>query len=174
MNTFVVVYLVVGCGAAAALVRRRRASVAEVVVMVVLWPFLVPVVFFVSTPPASDRSGRLTAIAVELDEAWRHVDLGGAEVMRAYVRRLLVAEARRAEVARAAHDARPTLLERLAPIEERAAVEVDDGLALLEETLAQLTVLRFVRTDDDEASRARVEDVLAQMEAMSSCWTTEL
>ncbi len=168
MGIVAVVYFVVGCGAGAALVRSRAPSAGEVAAMVALWPFLVPIVFFASAPSRdSDRAARLSRLAEELDDAWRHVDLSGAEVMRAYVRRLEVAEARRAEVARAAEGAREGLAERLEPIARKATAEVDDGLALLEETLAQLTVLRFVRgADADEDTRTRVEDVLAQMEAL--------
>lgn len=168
MSVLIVVYVVAGCGAGAALVRRRASSFGEIAAMFALWPFLVPIVFFASTDTrATDRAARLSRVAADLDEAWRHVDLDGSDVMRAYVRRLQAAEARRAEVARAAQDARPPLHERLEPIERKATAEVDAGLALLEETLAQLTVLRFVQgADDDEASRHRVEDVLAQMEAI--------
>lgn len=171
----VTVYFVVGCGAAATLVagHRREGTFAGGLgagLMVFLWPFLLPVAFFAEVSPrtGTDRAARLDRLARQLKDVWADDDRGAALVDR-YVARLERTEARRYQVESAIDTAADSIRERLVQLERKQASQIDEGLVLLDEMVAQLTLLQFSQgIDVGTEERAGVEDLLARMEALAS------
>ena len=168
----VTVYFVVGCGAAASLVVRPPVDSAlagwlGAVAMLFLWPFLLPIAFFTDAGAARGtlRTVRLRRLAAQLERGWPE-DRRGAATVERFVARLVEIEARRHQIESAMASVSDSIRDRMVALEKKSAVQVDQGLALLDDVLAQLTLLRF--SEPVDVDRDDVEDLLARIEALAS------
>ncbi|MBI4822315.1 MAG: hypothetical protein HY791_39005 [Deltaproteobacteria bacterium] len=144
-----------------------RNGIDVAILVGVLWPFLAPVVLNSDeVPRQARRDGRVDHLARAIDQAWIRLPGTGLRsqdraVVDSFVRRLKVAEQRELDIERASAEAPEAARESLARLRAESASEVSRGVALLEELLAQLTVLRFVDQDVSVSTeRDRVEVLL--------------
>jgi len=179
MSAFVIIvcYFVIGAGAAVAVVvqGKRFAGLrgpAAGAVVLVLWPFVLPALggepvrVLGSTP----RQRRIEALAASFGGAARSagVDLGTAQAIERFVLRLRSGDQRVVELDRALRDAPGSARDKLSQLRAHADHEVEQGCALLEEVVAQLTVLRFTEARTSAGrEREGVEALLAQIEALA-------
>lgn len=139
-----------------------------------LWPFVLPTMLDGgSGPEVRDPADRISALAARLRAEWARLPAprpGGIEErrMERFVERLRADRQRLEEIGRALEEATPSVRARLERLRERAQSELDRGTSLLEELLAQLTVLRFANAGESAARREQValEDLLAQIEGL--------
>jgi len=169
----------VAIGVAAAIhARIRGAPALQTASMIALWPFLLPALNGPRTTPAqtSTDGARLAALEKSLEAAWAEVAALGAgraterERMGRFVSHLRTQVARLEEMDRALTNAADRLRGPLAQLRARTAAEVGEGLVLLEELVAQLTLLRFTGGPGGEAARHEkdhVEALLARIGALA-------
>jgi hypothetical protein len=184
-----VVYLVAGCFSAIVVVLRPVpvASLGKgttAAVTVVLWPFVLPLAVMSEAPvrldgvaAKSERAQRLDAVARRLEEGWARA--GGAALategrerlgLERFLSRLRASERRLAEMEEAIRDSPASVQERLVRLRDATGAEIDQGVSLLEELAAQLTLLRFADMGDPSIARAErdhIEDLLARIEALA-------
>lgn len=163
--------------------RRRGAGLGTWLLEAALWPFFLPV--RMATPPPVARAARgpyaarLAALASALAEALDDPSAAGllarprAELEEG-VRRL-VREAERLEaLERAIEGALEAARPRLVALRTRGEAQLGERLRLMEEVVAQLTVLRFVdlsAPDGAREERVRVESLLVQLDALVAMGT---
>lgn len=145
---------------------------SSAIVAAALWPFVAPTLLPARAgedPRAIGRGDRLAEIASRLRDDWSRVpspDPRGRSLLDSFVERLRAEESRIAEMESALAHAPASVLDRLARLRDATRAEVDQGIALLEELDAQLTLLRFSGEAGTRSERARVQDLLAQIEAV--------
>jgi len=184
----IVAYLVVGCFAAIVVVVRQAPSglgrAPTVLLSLVLWPFVLPLSF---TPEAavpvggpahrSARAARLDEVARRLEQGWARAGhaaqaTGGRERvgLEGFLSRLRASDRRLGELEEEIAQSPPSVRERLVRLRETTGVEIDQGISLLEELAAQLTLLRFADLGEPTAAkveRDHIEDLLARIEALA-------
>ncbi len=194
---FVAVYGVLGLGAAGlVLVRRRTGPLAprlgQALLSLVLWPFLLPV----SLSPGeavgarreaaarSERGRRLEEVVERLEACWRQAAVEcswAAEQARehrlldAFVLRLRAQERRLGEMEAALASAPASVKDRLTRMYEHAVGELEHSIGLVEELVAQLTLLRFAGLGSPAASRVErghIEELLLRIEALTDASQT--
>ena len=186
----IVAYLVAGCfSAIVVLLRQGPAPLglgrgATGLLAVLLWPFVLPLAFApeaavpVEAPTRkSDRAGRLDEVARRLEQGWARAGHAaqateGREriVLEGFLARLRANDRRLAEVEEAISQAPASVRERLQRLRDASAAEIDQGIALLEELAAQLTLLRFADLGEPSTAkveRDHIEDLLARIEALA-------
>lgn len=174
----IVGYLVVGTGASVAfLVHRSNGSKgrSNALFMVILWPFLLPAVLLAPSgvrPKSAGRLLRLKDAARSVSVAWDEVSVGSTrerDSVARFVRRLEAKEARLAEIHQAMSRAPEPLQVRLERIADQVAKQIDEGIGVLEDMAAQLTLLRFsgLAEDADTQERDRVEALLIKVDALA-------
>lgn len=143
------------------------------VLLVVLWPFLMPAMVLTPAGAAapSPRTMRLDALGSALSLAWTATGSTASRERAATER--FVAELRRRHaalegLAAAVATAPPRVRTRLERMREAAEEQLEQGCALLEEMLAQLTILRFSGAAALEADRAHVEVLVARLDALGA------
>lgn len=171
----IVVYVVVGAGAAVGVAVSGRGGGRSLLVLV-LWPFLLPAMFLRESPsvPRGDRErdGRLGAVSRSLREAFEHAG-GGADrerrVVEAFLARLWAQERDLANLEAALSGAPETVRPRLEDLRDRSRQRIDEGIIMLDEMVAQLTLLRFsgLARGGGEEERRRMEDLMARVEAQN-------
>jgi hypothetical protein len=179
----VAVYLLLGAAAAArALARGTSWPLAAVTLL--CWPFLLPAPQGGSSreaPRPDTDAGRLTALESALENAWRDAAALGAgrpaerERIGRFVAHLRSLVARVEEMDRALATAAERVRGPLTQLRTRAAADVGEGLSLLEELVAQLTLLRFSGGPGGEAARHEkdhVEALLARIGALAEVSAT--
>jgi hypothetical protein len=183
----VVGYLVVGLVAAlAVLLARRPAGTVRgpkaALGMFLLWPLLAPAILFgepgvVGDGAGSERSRRIEELDRQLRLALDTHDGGiparERATVAAFIAHLRLAETRRSELETAETTAPAMIRGKLARLRHATTQKLDGGLAVAEELLGQLMLLRFADAPADGASRDPVEDLLARIEALASL-TTDL
>lgn len=181
-------YAGLGVAGGAFLVVTGRASFlfgrwAGFLFAVALWPFVLPVVLAPGVAVVPRRTGR----GALLDEGERRLRAALTEVdvsallgpdhrggLRSFVDRLRADDARLAELEQALADAPAAAAGSLEAVRARLSHRVEQGLLLIDELVAQLTVLRFVDLDVEDHGagecdagagdgRHQVEELLARM-----------
>jgi len=169
---------------AVAVARARQAALGSVsgppawALIGALWPFLLP-----GATAAPTRAGRYATRLIALHRAMREAldDPTSARLLarprtelEAALARLDEASARLADLDVAIAHALPVARPRLETLRDRADAALAERAALLEEVIAQLTVLRFADlsaelTANDALSRERerVEALLAQLDCLA-------
>jgi hypothetical protein len=180
-------YLALGGVAAVAVLAGRtalptRERVPLALLAVGLWPFLLPtllpgeaVVRPALPSPEGGYGPRLDALACQLQDGWARAGAAAtAERERrrveGFLQRLRASAARLAELEAALPSAPERVRLKLGELRARTANELEQGLGLLEELLAQLTLLRFVGLGEDHgatAERDHVEELLARIESLA-------
>ena len=189
MTAFViaVVYLVLGSGAGVAVAVQKRkvgpvGGPGSVILVVFLWPFLLPTTMLGESAPSSrSESAAATKRAIRIDrlvESVRAVPDGtgacrGRErsVLEGFLLRLRAGEQRLRDMDEAIDTVPDNVQSKLRSLRDRSARDIDQGCALVEEVVAQLTLLRFVDGSDTSAAtseRDRVEHLLASIETLAS------
>lgn len=177
----IIAYVVVGCGAAIAIVVQRRAvgqlsGMPAAAAVLFLWPFLLPATFLAEPPltgslaPDTERARRIDALSKGVHGAWDDSACEGREqrVLDRYVGRLRITETRLREIDAAIREAPCSVQDKLRHLRETTKVDLDQGIDLLEEMLAQLTLLRFANGDGvGQDERDHVEGLLARIEALT-------
>lgn len=181
-----IVYVVIGCGAGIAVFAGKRSVGAlegapAAAVMLILWPFLLPTTLLVEALPPmpemprnTERSRRIEMLARALHEVWAAAGAGEARertMLEAFIARLRARESRLGELERAIASAPASARERLAAMREATATEIEQGLSLLDDLVAQLTVLRFSELAERDATsteRVHVEGLLTRIEALAA------
>jgi hypothetical protein len=179
-------HVVIGAGAGVWVIAERRAvgglrGPSAALLMVVFWPFFLPMSLLAETelarvlgPQASDRARRIEGVAAMLAEAWSKTDAGQSReraVTEGFVDKLRRQEARRVELESTASTASVSIRPQLEKLIALAALEIDQGLELLEEMTAQLTLLRFAGIasgDESSGDKDRVLGLLARIEALAN------
>ncbi|MGC4114622.1 MAG: hypothetical protein QM765_08430 [Myxococcales bacterium] len=188
----IVAYLVIGCFSAIVVLVRQAPAPSGLgrgptgLLAVLLWPFMLPLAFApeaavpVDAPTSrkTDRAARLDAVARRLEQGWAKAGgtaAAAAEgrertVLEGFLARLRANDRRLAEMDEAIGQSPASVRERLQRLRDATLAEIDQGIALLEELAAQLTLLRF--SDLGEPSTAKVErdhieDLLARIEALA-------
>lgn len=182
----IVIYLLIGCGAAIAVVVQGRGSVAggrapRVVLMLLLWPFLLPTTWLAEPVPrlpprrtGSERAARIERIGLDLRDAWARSTQGEArerEVIEGFLDKLARQDVRLGELEEVITSAQLSIRPKLLQLRDATAKDVDEGLVLLEELLAQLTLLRFAGLRDEPGvggERDHVENLLVRIEALAN------
>jgi hypothetical protein len=125
----------------------------------------------------SERCCRLDAVACRLEEGWARA--GGAAqategrerlVLDGFVSRLRANDQRLGDLEAAIREAPPSVRERLVRLRDVTGAEIDQGVGVLEELAAQLTLLRFADLGEPsiaKAERDHIEDLLARIEALA-------
>jgi hypothetical protein len=174
--SIVVIYVIIGCGAAIAIVVQERAP-AKALLMLALWPFLLPARLAADPAGAvtgTARARRLEAVARSLSEAWDRSGRAATReraVIDAFIEKLKRSETRLVELESAIATAAPSIRPKLEKLKESTAGEIDAGVAILDEIVAQLTLLRFAGLASREGAaheRDHVEGLLARIEAMAT------
>ncbi len=170
---YAAVGLLVGIGVAARGVPIAGLTrVSSAFVAAALWPFVVPTLLPARSGEdghAIARGDRLADVASRLRESWSRVpsaDSRGRSLLDSFVERLRAEERRIEEMESALAHAPERVRERLARLRDATRADVDQGIALLEELDAQLTLLRFSGESGTRSERAHVQDLLAQIEAV--------
>lgn len=169
-------YLLVGIACTAWALRLGQPR-AIVLAMPVAWPFLGPTLRAPSAAPSrSTDAARLQKLEAALEAAWTQAASLGAgrpaerERIGRFVAHLGGQILKVEEMDLALRDAADRLRGPLAQLRARAAADVAEGLALLEELVAQLTLLRFAGGPGGEAARHEkdhVEALLARIGALA-------
>jgi hypothetical protein len=142
-----------------------------------LWPFIVPLLLTPLGTIAIRRGPRLRAIdeqATKLADALAASPSsvgasGDRRSLDAFVDGLRQQQRRLDELEEAMTTAPAAAREGLTAMRERAAGRLDEGFALLESLIAELTLLRFADLRDDAGQgQELVEDLLARMRALSA------
>jgi hypothetical protein len=178
------IYVLVGVGAALVVIRSGTRigttnGAGAALIMLVFWPFLLPGVVAAQqnlsrwvtrgeTP--SEREQRIDALAGKLSMLF--VSAGGDArermVLDAFMTKVRLGERRLAEMESTMQNAPSSVIPRLEAIANDAEHDLEESVRLLEEIVAQMTVLRFTELADSEEARAereRVEDMLLRIEA---------
>ena len=171
----IAVYVVVGAGAAIALFHRERERPLRPVLMFFLWPFLLPAAFLVE-PPLRARGHKLEALREEIRIALTRASTADARehrIVEAFVERTLLEERSVAELEEAIASSPASVRARLEELRDRSMRRIDAASAMLEEMLAQLTLLRFAELDakSGEDERRRIEDLLTRIETLAALET---
>jgi hypothetical protein len=168
----IAVYVVIGAGAAIAIFHRDPRPTVRPLLMFVLWPFLLPATFLVE-PALGGRGKKLEALREEIRIALARADRSDAHAQRiveTFVERALIEARSVAELDAAIASAPLSVRDRLEELRDRSVHRIDAAAAMLEEMLAQLTLLRFAELDaksgDDE--RRKIEDLVARIEALAN------
>jgi hypothetical protein len=163
--------------------RRRTAGVASWLVEAALWPFFLPARMAPPSPsvratrgPYAERLGALShALAEALDDPSAAGLLARPRAELEEGVRRLVHEAERLEaLERAIEGALEAARPRLVALRTRGEAQLGERLRLMEEVVAQLTVLRFVdlsAPDGAREERLRVESLLVQLDALVAMGT---
>ena len=145
--------------------------------MIVFWPFFLPTSLLAEadTPrviPASGPHKKIAEVGAKVREAWSKsgpVDQRERMAVESFLARLDERAARVEELRATLAIAAPSIRPRLDQLRVEAEREIEEGLLLLEEMAAQLTLLRFTgRSDLPNADRDQVEGLLARIEAMAN------
>lgn len=174
----VLVYVVIGCGAAIAVWVERRPlgnsrGGAAAALMLVFWPFFLP--GLVAPEPASRRkggapAGGIGALGQEVERAWRTAGLAGEReqaLLARFVEQLIGEEDRLVELERSLAGAPERVRPRLLALKEEGEAELAAGRLALEELGAQLLLWRFAGKKDG-AERITVDELVARIEALAS------
>jgi hypothetical protein len=183
---FLAVYGAAGLGAAVWVLARKRAGLGQALLTLVLWPFLLPVSLSPGAPVGprpeaarSERGQRLDDVVERLEACWRQAAVEcswAAEQARehrlldAFVLRLRAQERRLGEMEVALASAPASVKERLTRMYEHAVGELEHSIGLVEELVAQLTLLRFAGLGSPAASRVErghIEELLLRIEALT-------
>jgi hypothetical protein len=175
-------YVVIGI-VAALIARRQRMQLINALLTALLWPFLLPTLVQATEVPRpkadSPRLSRLESAARTLREAWAKGEptwsAGPKERDRleAFIVRLQAIESRLSEIDAAMQRGPVSLRERLERVRDRSLEELEQGLVLLEELGAQLTLLRFANVEAS-AERAHLEALLTRVGALAEVSTAEV
>ena len=173
----ITVYVVIGAGAAASAIHRDPRPSLRPLLMLLLWPFLLPAALFAEPLPL--RGGhRLAALGEELRIALarscgaREREL---EIVESFIERTIAEERTLSELDEAIASSPQSVRGRLQELRDRTHHRIEAGVAMLEEMLAQLTLLRFseLSLKDGEEERRRIEDLLARIEALANLASDE-
>ncbi len=164
----VAVYVVMGAGAAAS-VRRKEAHPLRPLLMLALWPFLLPAALF-SEPIPRARGRKIESLRDEIRVAFARApgaDAREQRLVEAFAARALAEEQTILELEAALATAPPSVRSRLEELRDRSRGRIDRATGMLEEMLAQLTLLRFaaLSSRSGEEERGRIEDLMARIEA---------
>ena len=91
-------------------------------------------------------------------------------VLEAFIARLRHSDRRLSDIEGALVGAPPSVKDKLTRLRDLAAHDADRGIGVLEELVAQLTLLRFADLAEPRAARAErdhIEDLLARIEALA-------
>jgi hypothetical protein len=149
--------------------------------MLLLWPFILPTTLLSEpvrpagpAPRHSARATRLEALAIAVDEAWAQGDPAASrerDVTRSFVEEQRRREDRLGALEDAIAGAAPSIRPRLELLRKDTEHELDNACVLLDEIVAQLTLLHFsglVASDRSAGDRVHIEDLLARIEALAS------
>jgi hypothetical protein len=177
-------YLVVGAGSAIAVAIERRTigpirGVPAAFLMLVLWPFILPGVFFGDTSPMP-RSGpheaRILPLAERARGLWASTRMSGKGLdavreqaaIDSFVEHLRANDRRLWELDRTLGEAPASVRLRLVELRVATSREIDEGLAILEELIGRVLVLRFSDPGSElHSERERIEELLARIEAQA-------
>jgi hypothetical protein len=168
------IYVVIGAAAAIVVFVRTPTDGKSPLLMLILWPFLLPARLFGETLPAPIARGqgdRLGAITGSLRDAFDHARTEERErrIVEAHVARIRSKQEMVKELEAAMAAAPPAVRAKLERIRARSVAQIDRGIGMLEEMVAQLLVLRFSSLTANEGDeRQRMEDLMARIEALSS------
>lgn len=175
----VLVYVLIGCGAAIAVWVERRPlgnskGGAASALMLVFWPFFLPGLV-VPEPGGRSKSGRpradgIGALGQEVQGAWTQAGLAGAReqaLLARFVEQLVGEEDRLAELEASLVAAPQRVRPRLLELKVQGEAELAAGRAALEELGAQLLLWRFAGKKDGP-ERITVDELVARIEALAS------
>jgi hypothetical protein len=185
MVTYFIIAAYGAIGVIAAIsVVARGARVASVkgapsfVLMLIFWPFFLPTSLLADAdvPRAaiaiSGPKKRIAEVGANVRDAWTKsgpVDQRERMVVESFLARLDERATRAEELRATLAIAAPSIRTRLEQLRADADREIEEGLLLLEEMAAQLTLLRFTgRSDLPSADRDQVEGLLGRIEAMAN------
>lgn len=173
------VYVVIGCGAAIAVWVERRPlgnsrGGAAAALMLVFWPFFLP--GLVAPEPATRRkvgpgpAGGIGALGQEVERAWRTAGLAGEReqaLLARFVEQLIGEEDRLAELDLSLAEAPERVRPRLLALKIQGEAELAAGRSALEELGAQLLLWRFAGKKDGP-ERITVDELVARIEALAN------
>ncbi|HEX8437771.1 hypothetical protein [Archangium sp.] len=184
-------YAAFGLLAAGVALTRRQGGpfwdrLGQALLCLTLWPFLLPVLLSpgdASVPsgstPRSARARRLEDVTSRLEECWRQAAVEGSwaaeqarehRLLDGFVSRLKAQERRLMEMESVLASAPASVKERLIRLYEHSATELEHSIGLVEELVAQLTLLRFSDLGNPSAvrvERGHIEDLLLRIEALA-------
>jgi hypothetical protein len=178
------VYVALGSIFAIAVVIKRRAvaglgGLSSFFLMLVFWPFLLPTALLSEADltravAIAGPRRRIAEVGIHVRDAW--IKSGPVEpreraVVEGFLTRLEERSKKLDELAAALEAAPPSIRPRLEMLRGELEREIAEGLTLLEEMTAQLTLLRFTGLTEREtpgADRDLVEGLLARIEAMAN------
>ncbi len=148
------------------LVRTRR---------VVAWPFLVPLLADPPRPPPRPRHPRVVALEARLSGALAQIRPYERRTIDAFLARLGDGVVRLEEIKTAQTGAIGPAKPKLQALEKALEAELDRRVALLEELLGELIVLRFTALNgrpDGGDEEGRVGRLLEEVEALAETWVS--
>jgi hypothetical protein len=117
-------------------------------------------------------------VRTKLRDAWAHAGTGAPSaesreraLIEGFLAKLSRQDVRLAELEQTIDSAAISIKPRLVSLRDSTVKDIEDGLALLEEMVAQLTLLRFEELAEragEGGERDHVEGLLARIEAMAS------
>jgi hypothetical protein len=155
----------------------RQGPALTAVLCLPLWPFVLPLLLSPAAPPPPPRSRHQRAIdgqARRLEAALlaNPAPLGlrdARDSLHAFIDGLKQQQRRLDELDDAIDTSPAAAREALAAMRERARQRLDEGAALLDALIAELTLLRFSDLREDAAEgREQVEDLLTRMRALGA------
>jgi hypothetical protein len=172
----IAVYVVVGAGAAVSVIHREPKRSIRPVLMFFLWPFLLPPALFREPLPIR-ANHRLAALREELRIALSRSTSDGREhrIVEAFVEQTMRDQQVMVELDAAIASSPARVRARLQDLRERSHQRIESAVGLLEEMLAQLTVLRFseLAAKNGEEEKRKIEDLMAKIEALASLASDE-
>jgi hypothetical protein len=184
-------YAAFGLMAAGVALTRRRGGplwdrLGQALLCLTLWPFLLPVLLSPGeacvpsgSGPRSARARRLEDVTSRLEECWRQAAVESSwaaeqarehRLLDGFVSRLRAQERRLVEMESVLASAPASVKERLTRLYEHSATELEHSIGLVEELVAQLTLLRFSDLGNPSAvrvERGHIEELLLRIEALA-------
>ncbi|MBK6685770.1 MAG: hypothetical protein IPG45_14965 [Deltaproteobacteria bacterium] len=178
----VLVYVVIGCGAAIAVWVERlplgqSKGGAAAALMLVFWPFFLPGLLTPEPggrPKNQRRADGIEALGKEVQSAWTQAGVAGEReqaLLAGFVEQLVGEEDRLAELEASLSAAPERVRPRLLALKEEGEAELAAGRLALEELGAQLLLWRFAGKKDG-AERITVDELVARIEALASLEAT--
>ena len=155
--------------------QQSRAGLSVRARRVLSWPFLVPLLADPPQPPPRPRHAFVAAIEARLSDALAQVPPHERRSIDAYLAGLGDGAARLEEIRRAQVSAIGPAKPKLEALERALKAELDRRVALLEELLGELMVLRFSalsRRPDGPEEEGRAERLLEEVEAVAETWVS--
>lgn len=173
----IAVYLTAGLIFAAAVEwqQHSRAALSVRARRVVSWPFLVPLLADPPLPPPRPRHPWVAALEVRLADALGQIRPYERRSIDAFLARLGDGATRLDEIRRAQASAIGPAKPKLEEIERALAGELERRVALLEELLGELILLRFSavpRRPEGQEEEGRAQRLLEEVEALAETWVS--